>query len=234
MSRSKSKESSYVSRIEFIGRSEGAVKNLSGFRKPHHTVPDAVNAATAAFLAKLCRGEVAEEGEAMFQRARALFGYKRAEIALEVESPSALLTTPDFTYLMVYALDENAPAQFVATRTLMKVNGGEFLQRPECDELFAARFSTISFALAAGVQVETVIDAVESLEEAEGLVVNYPSDCRECVLSVEGVAAEVVCDGARLEMRFPRSGSPSELAREFLAVREAFALTKNRVLAGLL
>jgi len=234
MPRAKTDESSFVSRIEFIGRSGGAVKNLSGFRKQHHTVPDAVNAATSAFLAKLCADELAEEGEAMFQRARSLFGYKRAEITLEVANPSALLTTPHFTYLLVYALDEKDPAQFTLTRTLMKVCGGEFMQRSECDELFAGKFSTISFALQKGVRVEAVIDAVEALEDADGLAVNYPSDCRECVLSVEGVTADVVCDGSRLEMRFPRSGSPSELAREFVMVREAFALTKNRVLAGLL
>lgn len=234
MPRAKSTENAYVSRIEFIGRSEGAVKHLSGFRKQHHTVPDVVNPATSAFLAKLCAEELAEEGEAMFQRARALLGYKRAEISLELASPSALLTTPDFTYLLAYGLDERSPSDFIATRTLMKLEGGEFMQRAECDELFAGQFSTISFALAASVRVEAVIDAVEGLEAASGLVVGYPSDCRECVLSVEGVSAEVVCDGARLEMRFRRSGSPSELAREFLAVREAFALTKNGVLAGLL
>jgi hypothetical protein len=51
---------------------------------------------------------------------------------------------------------------------------------------------------------------------------------------VEGVAAEVICDGATLELRFPRTGAPRELVEAFVAVRAAFALTKNRVLAGLL
>ena len=36
------------------------------------------------------------------------------------------------------------------------------------------------------------------------------------------------------EMRFPKPGSPTELVEAFAAVRSAFALTKNRVLAGLL
>jgi hypothetical protein len=44
----------------------------------------------------------------------------------------------------------------------------------------------------------------------------------------------VICDGATLELRFSRSGAPAELVTAFLAVRAAFALTKNRVLAGLL
>jgi hypothetical protein len=37
-----------------------------------------------------------------------------------------------------------------------------------------------------------------------------------------------------LELSFPQSGSPAELVAAFIAVRAAFALTKNRVLAGLL
>jgi hypothetical protein len=35
-------------------------------------------------------------------------------------------------------------------------------------------------------------------------------------------------------MRFPRPGSPREVVAAFAAVRSAFALTKNPVLAGLL
>jgi hypothetical protein len=48
------------------------------------------------------------------------------------------------------------------------------------------------------------------------------------------VGAAVVCDGATLEMRFDKAGSPRELVEAFAAVRKAFALTKDRALAGLL
>ena len=70
--------------------------------------------------------------------------------------------------------------------------------------------------------------------DAARLRVDYPSDCRDCTLTMEGVDASVVCDGATLEMRFSRNGSPRELIEAFAAVRKAFALTKDRALAGLL
>ena len=95
-------------------------------------------------------------------------------------------------------------------------------------------FSGIVFGLTKGARVEAVIDAVEALDGESDLTVNYPSDCRHCVLGVESVEANVICDGATLEMRFPKNGSPRELVAAFAAVRSAFALTKNRVLAGLL
>lgn len=210
------------------------VKNLTGFRKQHHTVPDAVNAATSAFLGKLCAGELAEEAERFFQRSRAAFAYKRSQLALEVTSPGAVLTARDFTLELAYGLAKADPARYEVTRTLHTLSEGGLVARPAFNELFGGMFTGMVFDLVKGVKVEAVIDAVEAGGGEEGLAVSYPSDYRHCVLLVEGVAAEVICDGATLEMRFPRPGSPAELVGAFAAVRSAFALTKNRVLAGLL
>jgi len=223
----------YVSRISLVGRGGGAVKNLAGFKKPHHTVPDAVNAATTAFLGKLCATELAAEGEQLFQRTKAALGYKRADLALEVASPNVVLTARDFTLEIAYSLETGDPASYVVTRTLHGLRSGELVELAEFNELFAAMFASVVFSLTKPVRVEAVVDAVEA-GAGDGLSVHYPSDCRHCVLSVAGVAAEVVCDGATLELRFPRHGSPAELVTTFAAVRAAFALTKNRVLAGLL
>ena len=60
----------FVSRISLVGRSTGLVKNLAGFRKQHHTVPDAVNAATTAFLGKLCAAELARRRKVSSSGAR--------------------------------------------------------------------------------------------------------------------------------------------------------------------
>lgn len=234
MSRPTEPSPSHVAGISLLGHSSGAVKRLAGFRKQHHTVPDAVNAVTTAFLGKLCAAELKEEGEGYYQRVKVAFGYKRADLALEIASPTAVLTTKDFTLELAYALEAADPAAYRVTRALHSVRNGALLQRGEFDQLFAGTFSTIAFALAKGVKVEAVIDAVEARPAGDPLTVRYPSDCRHCVLKVEGVAAEVVCDGVTLEMRFPRAGSPREMIEAFLAVRSAFALTKDAVLAGLL
>ncbi len=224
----------FISRISLVGRSAGRVKMLAGFKKQHHTVPDAVNAATEGFLARLCAGELAEEAEKIYQAAKAAFGYKRRELTLDVATPVAVLTAKDFTFELAYALQADDPAGYDVTRTLHSLSESEGAVRPEFNGLFAAGFSGIVFDLVKGVAVEAVIDAVEARAGEDGLAVNYPSDCRHCVIQVDGVDAEVVCDGATLELRFPRAGSPAELVAAFAAVRSAFALSKNRVLAGLL
>lgn len=234
----------FISQVSLVGRGGGAVKALRGFDKGRHSVPDAVNAATSGFLARLCAGELADEAEQFFQRGRAGLGYKRKDIALDVTSPAAVLTTKDFAFELAYALEERDPASFTVTRTLHSLRSGELLAVPEFDALFAGIFSGIVFGLAKGVRVEAVIDAVEALDGRDvngvpgdgepALRVDYPSDCRQCTLTVAGVEAEVICDGATLEMRFARNGSPRELVAAFGEVRRAFALTKDKALAGLL
>jgi hypothetical protein len=227
---------SKISQVRLSGGSGGAVKTLRGYDKSRHSVPDAVNAATSGFLARLCAAELAEEAEAMFQRARAALGYKRAGISLEVGAGQATLTTKDFCWELAYALEPADPARYALTRTLHSLRSGEVVRLAEFNALFAGQFDAVVFDLARGVRVEAVIDAVEALDpEAEGaLTVDYPSDCGRCTLSAPGVGARVECDGATLAMRFTRAGSPAECLAEFDALREAFRLSKDRTLAGLI
>ena len=227
---------SKISQVRLQGGAEGAVKSLRGFDKSRHSVPDAVNATTSGFLARLCAAELAEEAEDMFQRARAAMAYKRKDISLDVGAAQATLTTRDFCWELGYALEPSDPARYMVTRSLQGIRSGELVRLGEFDALFAGQFDSVVFDLARGVRVEAVIDAVEALDpEAEGvLTVDYPSDCSRCVLSAPGVTARVECDGATLAMHFARAGSPAECLAEFAALREAFRLSKDRTLAGLI
>lgn len=224
----------FVSRLSLMGRRTGQVKTLGGFKKQHHTVPDAINPATVSFLGKLCAAELASEGEQWYQRAKSAFAYRRNDLTLEVTSPLAVLTAKDFTLEIAYAFEAADPTGYEVTHTLHNLSDPTLVQQSDFDELFAGMFDGILFALVKGLRVESVIDAVESQTSADGLTVSYPSDCRHCVLRVAGVAAEVVCDGATLVLQFNRAGSPSELVAAFDEVRSAFVLSKDRVLAGLL
>jgi len=224
----------FVSQISLVGRSGGSVKALAGFKKAHHTVPDAVNAATTAFLGKLCVSELTQEGEDYYQRTKAALAYKRTDLALEVTSPTAQLTTKDFVLEFMYSLEKDEPERYAIRRTLHSLRDPGLVRRPEFDDLFPGVFGGIVFGLTKGARVEAVIDAVEALDGESSLAVHYPSDCRQCVLTVERVGGEVIFDGGSLEMRFPKNGSPRELVAAFEKVRAAFVLSKNRVLAGLL
>jgi len=224
--------SSIVAGLSFLGRSGGAVKTLTGFQKGHHTVPSVATATTNAFLAKLCAAELTEQAETFFQQVRSGLGYKRRELSLSVASPGALLTAKDFTLEIAYALEAAEPSRFTVVQTMRELRSAELARRAEFAAIFAGLFSELSFALRKGVRVEAVIDLVESLDSVEAIAVTFPSDCRECTLTIPGVEAEVRCTGATLDLVFAQGGSPGELIDGFAAVRAAFAL--NPDLAALL
>lgn len=223
--------SSIIAGISFIGRSGGQVKTLSGFKKGHHTLPDGANAVTNGFLAKISERERSTQAEKLFQDVRARLGYKRRDASLALAGASAVLTTKDFVVEIVYALEPATPTRYAVTTTLRDLTSAELARREEFSATFARSFTEISFALRKGARVEAVVDVIEALDEKSGLTVSYPSDCHECLIRVDGVAAAVRCTGAALEMVFPRAGSPAELLDEFAEVRSAFQV--DRALAGL-
>lgn len=218
--------SSVIASICFVGRGGGQVKALAGFKKSHHSVPDAANAVTNAFLGKICGPELAEEAEALFQEARMGLGYKRRDISLSVTAPVATLAARDFQVEIVYALEESDPSRYAVTTTMRELCDLDVARGEAFGRIFAGKFSEISFGLKKGARVEAVIDAIEALDGEGGLNVQYPSDYRDCTISVTGVDAVVRCTGAAIEMVFPRGGAPAELVDGFLAVREAFQISK--------
>ncbi len=234
MAKAEKKSSGFVQGIRLVGRTTGPVKTLRGFRKGQHTVPDAVNPTTLAFLGRLCAEELGEEAEALFQRARGVCAYKRKDLDLSVSPPGATLTAKDFTLEIVYSFDGDNAAAWRNEWQLSGFTELDFLRGEACGELFSGRFQELVFSLdGRGGQVEAVIDAVEELEDGS-LRVDYPSDYAHCMLSVPGVDATVRFDGMELAMVFPCGGSPAELLDGFLAVREAFSLSKSKALSGLL
>lgn len=221
-----------VAGISFVGRGGGQVKSLAGFRKGRHSLPDAANATTNAFLAKLCSVELGEEAEQWFQSSRTALGYKRKEISLGLASPAATMVAKDFTLELCYALDEQDPASYVTTTTMRELRDVDLARTAAFAGLFAGRFTEISFSLKKAARVETIVDAIEELEPERGMSVTYPSDCRECVIRVDGVDAHVRCTGAALDMVFPRGAAPAELIDAFAEVHAAFQISKP--LAGLI
>jgi hypothetical protein len=216
-----------VAGISFIGRDGGAVKALDGFKKGHHTVPDTANAVTNAFLAKICAPEMESRAEALFQSVRTGLGYKRRDLSLEVGPAAATLSARDFTFEIAFALEQDDPARYAVTQTLLQLRSGELAQTDEFAAIFAGMFSEISFTLKKGAEVEEVIDAIEALDSAHGLEVDYPADCSECRIHAKGITAEIRVTGATLDMVFPGSGSPRELISEFERVRDAFAMSRE-------
>src|SRR5687767_4960434 len=132
--------SSVNAAIAFAGRSTGQVKALGGFKKGHHSLPDAANATTNAFLGKICERELTDEAETLFQEVRSALRYKRKELALTVTSPLSVLTSKDFSVEIFYTLEERDPGRYAVTTTLRDLSSAELARREEFSRVFAGKF----------------------------------------------------------------------------------------------
>lgn len=213
---------SIISSLTLAGRVWGEVRRLEGFDKKRHTLPDKVNGATQAFLAKLCSREIEEDGEALFQRCRKAFGYRRKDLSLSAGNGHAQLETKDFQLELRCDFDPDDPSRYYVETEVTRAASRDLLESAPFSEAIGDRFDRLRCGLGPGVSVAAVIDAVE--EDASGeLAIDYPSDCSQCEVRIGGVNGLVVVDGMSLEVRYPRLASAGELMAGFERIGERFA-----------
>ena len=217
-----SSSTSLVATLTLAGRTWGEVRRLDGFDKKRHSVPDQVNGATQAFLAKLCGQEIAEEGEAFFRSCRSVFGYKRRDLSLSIGTGTALLETKDFALELRCELDAEDPSRYFIESELTRVAGRDLLESDELAEAIGPRFDRLRLGIAGSLSVAAVIDAVED-DESGDLSVDYPSDCSMCAVRIEEVDAEIVVDGSTVELRFPRLATGANLIAAYDEIGGRFA-----------
>lgn len=211
---SESQSESALASLSLVGRVWGEVRRLAAFDKKRHTVPDGVNAATSAFLGKLCTDEITENGEELFQAARQHLGYKRKEVSLMADAGMAQLKAKDFMLEIRCELDEEDSSQYYIETEVKKVASKDLLEDAAFTAVVGSRFDRLRIELKGRVSVEAVIDAVE--ENGSGdLNVNFPSDCSSCTVRIDGLDADVFIDGRVLEVRYGRLTTAAALVAAF-------------------
>ncbi len=212
-----SKSQSVLSSLSLVGRVWGEVRRLPAFDKKRHTVPDGVNAATLAFLGKLCSDEVSSDAEALFQSVRQFLGYKRKEISLITDLGMAQMRAKGFVLEIRCELDDEDSSRYFIETELKEVSSKDLLEDAAFTSAIGSRFDRLRLELRGQVSVEAVVDAVEADESGE-LSVDYPSDCSSCDVRIEGVNADVFIDGAILEVRYGSMASAASLMVAFEGV----------------
>lgn len=205
------------------GARAGNVKNLLGFRKGVHRIPNVLpDANYERQFGAICSPDLETLASGLFERLRAARGYKRREINLAADAPSATLTTVDFTVDILYAPGPEEPGDFLLTHDLHTIRDIGVFADGSLNEVFAGVFNKVALSFAAPVSMEEVID---ELEEAPGgaASLRYPADCHECFLRLPGFIGEVRITAKGLEVISPAAAAPAELVRTFIEASEALA-----------
>ena len=205
------------------GARAGNVKNLLGFRKGVHRVPGVLpDAGYQRQFAAICAPDLQEYASGLFERLRAARGYKRREIHLACEPPSATLTTVDFTFDVLYSPGPDDPGDYQIAYDLHTIRDIAVFADGSLNEVFAGVFNRVAFPFAEPVTMEDVIDELEAAPGGAAAL-RYPPDCRECFLKLPGFIGEVRVTARALEVISPAAAAPAELVRTFVEASDALA-----------
>ena len=172
----------------------GRVRRLKGFVKGAHFEPEAHSPNAAAFVRKAGSAEVEARAQALYDRIRRAFAYKRRELVYSCEGGSAVIKGPDFEAAVQVGQDPEEPRSY---RIVTEAGG---FTRPEvvADETFVEVFrhycDTVVIGFPRSLDIAARIDALE--DGAPGLAeyLEYPADASSLSVCVPGAPV-------RLELR---------------------------------
>lgn len=203
-----------LKRVFFSGSTSGRVKSLSGFRK-HHRVPDSVNPATENFLARIGRQEVEDYANDIFNELRSSFGYRRQEIDLSIDAASASILTKDFTVIIQLALNPQDTSEYLLTTEVTEIQNPGCLNTDAFNSVFSEAFNALTFQFDKKFDVESLIDAIEAINNKDLISVDYPGDVSSCTIRMKEYDASITVTSHDFRIEHASPVQPKKLIESF-------------------
>lgn len=169
--------------VDLIGHKGGSIRELSGFRKKSHRVPDSVNSYTQNFVEGIASDDLEQEANEIHDKLKANFKYKRKEIKLDIDGASAVISTKDFDLSVNYAQDPDDAADYIIEYQINNIKDPETLLNDGLQKILDRKFDQVRFLIEGSINLEEMIDAIEAAEP-EGLELIYPADCSSLTISI--------------------------------------------------
>jgi len=171
--------------VDLIGRKGGAIRELSGFKKGYHRVPDSVNSYTQSFVEGIASDDLEQEATEIHDKLKANFRYKRKEIKFDIDGPSAVISTKDFDLSIHYSQDPDDAAGYIIEYQINNIKDPDTLLDDGLQEILDRHFDQVRFLIEGSINLKDMIDAIEA-EEPEGLDLEYPADCSSLTILMLG------------------------------------------------
>lgn len=178
--------------VDLLGRTGGrTIRDLSGFRKGHHRVPDSVDSHTQRFVEEIASDDLRKEAADIHGKLKANFRYKREEIKLDIDGASAVISTKDFSLNIHYAQDSEDATAYTIEYQINNIKDSDALLNNGLQKILDRHFDEVRFSTHGRINLEDMIDAIEA-EDPEGVDVKYPADCSSLTISLSGCDWEIL------------------------------------------
>jgi hypothetical protein len=224
-------ETGGVRDVLLVGKRMGAIRELSGFTKGRHKLPDAVGAWGQSFVERMAADNLEAEATELYTNLKANFRYKRKEIQLDLNGPSAVIATKDFDLSVDYAQDIEDPQAYCIHYHITNIRSQEALLDEGVQRILSGHFDEVRFAIMGSLDIEEIIDALEETE-SDALELSYPPDCSELTITVRGFEWRILIKSHGVSITCEQPGSPTKMLN-YLEESQSL-LSNNAALSPLL
>lgn len=215
----------------FLSQESKGIKTLSGWQKSHR-VPDRVNETSELFVSKISAEELKDDFERIRIELKNAFGYARRDFdGSGYGDGSGTIITPDFTYSINIALDDDNPAKVIWTRTVDSIVMPEQITSDAFADVFDGVFTTLELTLPNPLNVTDFIDEIEAQDNPQ-VQLDYDFDCEFCDLRIEGTAGKIRVTPKGLSIVHDFGDTVEQLIESFKAVQALFVENDLPLLTG--
>ncbi len=189
------------------------VKSLSGFCKGNF-IPDRINDAAESFLAKIAEKEVEEDIDQVHDGLKSVFKFKRRDTKATVDGSSGSIVTPYFDYEVTVSLNPDKPSEALFRRQVTSIRQPEMVFCEEFDEVFQGKFDRLEFGAQRTLNIEQLVDQIESLESDE-IDVSYNKEVTRCSIHITGSQVQIEVTADHFCLTQSARQSPKALIQSF-------------------
>ena len=202
--------------ISLINIITGRVKSLPGFIKGRHWEPKSIDSYGDNYIKNVGNSLVDEEITSLSESLRKQFKYKRKEIEAYAEDGTGAINTPDFTYTLEIRQSDKSPDEYLLIRKLKHFKNSELVFTPEFNSIFSDFFNVLKFELQNEIDIEEIIDKIESLDIGDNIVLDFnPKDLDSFTLTVKGSNKRLKFTRNTISIRSSNKTSPDKLINAF-------------------
>jgi hypothetical protein len=221
--------------IEIFDTEEGDIKDLPGFVRKSHHVPEKVGKAQNDFVRAKVGSLVKDEIDEMSKRIKNRMGYTRTELKVAAGEGDAegSITTPDFTYMVEVSQSDENPKEYIIKRTLFDVSDPDIINDKEFNGIFDGHFRALSFSFNKPINIDKIIDRIEAMRKAAAVELDYtPGDTSKLTVIFPASTNEIVIERNSINITIPQAASPAALVDVYKDTRLLLDGAKIKLLEG--
>ena len=204
----------------------GSIKRLRGFKNNHH-VPTQVDDYTRKFVRDNCELDITEVINDLASKLRSNLKYKRSVLKPSMDRGSAMINTPDFDLIVTIEQNEDDPSEYKQTIAIENFSNSDIILNEAFNNVFDMFFDTIEFQLDKVLDLENLIDDIETLENPD-ITLDYEDfDISYVIIVIKGLGVEIEVTRESLFITQGHRSSPLKLYQTFQRITKE--LQSNRI-----